>query len=778
MQPRSTLHGLAFFAALLAGLELGGAPATAQTIDQHFAPLTSPPSPGAYPAEVQQALEEGFRQLALVDGPADEGPLEAAKAAFERAVDADADNALAWNGRGMYELIKDEGWLVLLESLKKLFNRDHISMAIKAFERALEADPQFHAARYNLALAFRQARGEENLRRAATELEQVVREAPATGHAPLLLVLTYRDLGNREAMERSLQSAPETESFPNSTRRLLLAYALILGGRAAEGAEAYWQGIEAIRTDHEAKLFWHDIRPIATPEEDAQFASLPIDQKKASLRDYWQRLADDAFVTPGERLAEHYRRLEYASQHFRLDIPERRHYSSLAAYAPPWQTGYDDRGVIYLRHGPPDDEATYAGPEVERNISWKYERTGRDPLVFHFVSDEDVQDFKLVRTLSDAVITNNTTMKGQTLLDSNAAANASMRGIRSVDRDDRRILAADRRILQELYASRGSLDPMYDRAALNLDAQILDAEESVLARDIAVGTGSQSYTPQPSEAPLPFAVQAVPFRGPEGRPVVEFYYAIPTNQLSILAVPGGGSRFDYDYRLHVSPETGSIFERRGQEVHVSTRRPVPQEPGVMVPAVESISLTPGAFRYGMKVTDLTSGRFGIVEGTLGVDDFASKSLSLSGILLASSIEPARDRSDPFVRGGLRVLPMPSHVFRRNQPVHVYYEVYGLDAAPGGGARYRTTYTLEAREADRNVVAQFFSAVGELLTRGRERGRITYQFERAEGSNIDPLVDYFSLDVAESPAGEYMLIVEVEDLATGDKARREAPLTLQ
>jgi hypothetical protein len=38
-------------------------------------------------------------------------------------------------------------------------------MAIKAFEDALAIDPEFLAARYNLGLAYRQARGSDNYRR-------------------------------------------------------------------------------------------------------------------------------------------------------------------------------------------------------------------------------------------------------------------------------------------------------------------------------------------------------------------------------------------------------------------------------------------------------------------------------------------------------------------------------------------------------------------------------------------------------------------------------------
>ena len=769
---------LATLTLVVAALGVLPAAADAQFVDEHFAPILTPPAAGSYVPEAQQATEEGFRHLESVQSPADEPALEAAKTAFDRALDVEARNAHAQNGRGVYELKKDEGWLILLESLKKVFNRDHISMAIKAFDRALEIDPAFHAARYNLALAYRQARGEEDWRRAAAELERLVSEAPETGETPLLLVLTYRDLGELEKLERSLETLPETETFPGSLRALLLAYTRINDGRPTEGTRSYWAGVAAIATPHEADLFWYDIRPIVSPEDDAAFASLDLEGRKGYLREFWQRLGDEGFVTADERLAEHYRRLDFAYRNYRVTLPERRHYSSLAAYIPTKQTGFDDRGVIYLRHGPPDDEATYSGPEVERNISWKYERAGGDPLVFHFVSDEDVADFKLVRTLQDALLSNNTSMQGTTLLDPHAGTNASTRGLRFVNRDDRRILATERRAVQDLYASRGSLDPMYDRAALDLDPQLLQSEESILARNIAIGTATQSFTQEPPESPLPFAVQAVPFRGPDGKPLVEFFYAIPTAQLSIAARPDGGSDIDYDYRLNVrSGSESSTVERRGQEVHISTRRPVPRDAGVMIPAVESVSLPAGSFRFGMKLMDLTSGRFGILEGTVAVDDFAAQGLSLSGLLLASTIEPARDPVDPFTRGALRVLPMPSHVFRRSQPVHIYYEVYGLDAASDGSSRFRTTYTLAASDRGRNVVAKMFSAVGELLTRGRERGGITYQFERAEAGRPDPLVDHFSLDVAESPRGEYTLIVEVEDLVSGDKTRREAPLTL-
>jgi hypothetical protein len=197
----------------------------------------------------------------------------------------------------------------------------------------------------------------------------------------------------------------------------------------------------------------------------------------------------------------------------------------------------------------------------------------------------------------------------------------------------------------------------------------------------------------------------------------------------------------------------------------------------MLPGIERVEVSPGQYHFGLKVTDLNSGRFGVLQGSVSVSDLAAAGLTMSGVVLASRVEPAVDPSNPFVRWGqTKVLALPSRMFRREQPIYVYYEVYGLDAS-AGDARYRTTYTLSAHEPDRNVVAKFFSSLGELLSGEEEKGEITYAFERSQPGPADPLLEYVSLDVSESEPGGYLMTVEVEDLASGQTTRREVPLTL-
>jgi GWxTD domain-containing protein len=753
-------------------------PARAQFVDEHFAAL--PDAPAGAPAEAgpaAAAIAEGYALMARVTGPEDEDTIESAKQAFERALDLEPRNAHAWNGKGMVELAKDEGWLILLESFKKLFNRDHISMAIKAFEEALEIDSDYHAARYNLGLAYRQARGEENWRKAAREFRRVVDEAPGTGQAPLLLALTYRDLGDIEAMRAALEAMPEgTESLPASVRHLLLAWASFNGSEPAEGSAAYWRGVDAITADREARLFWHDIRPIVGPRDDAAFDGLDVEGKKAYLREFWQALADQSFIPVDERLAEHYRRLDHVYRHYRIDLPERRHYSTIAAYVPPWQTGFDDRGVIYLRHGPPDDEASYSGPEVERNVSWKYDRTGSDPLVFHFVSDEDVNDFKLVKQLSDAVLTNSTKMTQSTQL-SNSTGIVCLQGTRDrrCDPYDQRIRAGETRDLRALYASRGHLDPLYDRAALNLDLQTLDEERSRLAQEIELATLTTSFRP-PSGESLLYPVRTVTFQNPGGELAVAFYYALPAAQVQVVPAGDGRSAVDFRQQLLVEPISGGESTRAEEEVRLVART-IPREPGVLLPRVRWVELDPGQYHYGLRLTDLTSGHSGLAQGDVTVDDLRG-GLALSGIVLATGVTPATGAQDPFARWGRwRVVPLPSHTFRRDQTVFVYYEAYGLATDAEGAARYRTTYTLEAGNPDRNVVARFFSAVGERLFGGEEKGSISYTFEHARSEDVSPTLEFFSLDVSGSPAGDYVLTIEIEDLVAGRTARRQTRLAL-
>src|SRR5690606_7246633 len=116
--------------------------------------------------------------------------------------------------------------------------------------------------------------------------------------------------------------------------------------------------------------------------------------------EFFEHRDDDELHPRGQRLAEHYRRLDVARRNYRL-VSDRRQYGIAERYRST-QSEYDDRGVIYVRHGEPSQIVRYNAAGIEPNESWLYRRESGN-LLFHFVARQDVQDFRLVESLFDVL---------------------------------------------------------------------------------------------------------------------------------------------------------------------------------------------------------------------------------------------------------------------------------------------------------------------------------------------------------------------------------------
>ena len=99
-------------------------------------------------------------------------------------------------------------------------------------------------------------------------------------------------------------------------------------------------------------------------------------RRVAYLRQFWTDRDRAELRADGERLREHYRRLFYARKNFQLTALNR-HYDIVERYRS-GSRDFDDRGVIYIRHGEPTSRATYAAPGLEPNESWRYSRPDGD----------------------------------------------------------------------------------------------------------------------------------------------------------------------------------------------------------------------------------------------------------------------------------------------------------------------------------------------------------------------------------------------------------------
>ena len=148
------------------------------------------------------------------------------------------------------------------------------------------------------------------------------------------------------------------------------------------------QAIEAVRTDLDALILFDEIRTIVTPGEQAAFGRLASARESQHFfSDFWVRRDPMPAAPFNARLAEHYRRLRQAETHYVFNGFRnwfRSRYTHDEKYFPPTYTlghDFDDRGIMFIRHGEPDDFTISDTP------TWLYEASEEDEhslLVFHF----------------------------------------------------------------------------------------------------------------------------------------------------------------------------------------------------------------------------------------------------------------------------------------------------------------------------------------------------------------------------------------------------------
>src|SRR5439155_1283674 len=141
----------------------------------------------------------------------------------------------------------------------------------------------------------------------------------------------------------------------------------------------YYAGARLERSPEALALYLADLSVVTHHDELAPFDDFTSPATRAAwLERFWLQRDVDEARDPGERLGEHYRRWFYAWHNFRL-VSRHRHYDITERYRTD-QLDFDDRGVIYLRHGPPDKRATYPRvlDRLEPNETWLYRRPDGD----------------------------------------------------------------------------------------------------------------------------------------------------------------------------------------------------------------------------------------------------------------------------------------------------------------------------------------------------------------------------------------------------------------
>jgi GWxTD domain-containing protein len=613
-------------------------------------------------------LKLGFLSLRLGDLGGQEHYDDAASE-FQWAIDIQPSWPYAWYGMGLAEYGVGNSQISFVTGLKTMLGKDALTRSAAAFAKSAEIDPSFVYGLVDLANTALRQRVNIKLGVAL----QALRRAGATTAGSDPEVLLARGRVEREVGDGDSALAAFNAYLQQGNNRGLAlleqARTLFLLGRF-EGLAPYFEGAKA---DDSATVSGYraDLATIASDSVLGEFDSQQGARRAAYLRHFWGERDLTEMRTDGERLLEHYRRLFYARKNFQLTA-NNRHYDIVERYRS-GSRDFDDRGVIYIRHGAPSSRATYAAPGLEPNESWRYSRSDGD-LIFHFIAREDVQDFKLVESLFDVLgFSDAVRLQNQT---SGAGDNA---------------------IAAQLMLSREQLSPIYRRlqaAGSGSSGRYQNQERRAGQTSIAVGTTSDSYELRfPNELKVSSEVLAVG-RDSTGHQV-QIAYAIAGSSLEPVTVTRG---FLYSVRLRFV-----ALDKRGKVVAAldTTRHFVAPE---RVPANENLvgrvntSVPVGFLQYRLAIQQGDESGTALPRDTVRVGPVNAAALSLSDLVLGARSANLTWRRTPDDT----VLFNPLRTYKRGEEMELYYEIEGLRPAPytvelavrrkgGGGGIFRKIF---------------------------------------------------------------------------------------
>lgn len=237
----------------------------------------------------------------------------------------------------------------------------------------------------------------------------------------------------------------------------------------------------------------------------------------------------------------------------------------------------------------------------------------------------------------------------------------------------------------------------------------------------------------------------------------EIYYSFPGRELSFHKSRDGWRGeilkrmvlYDQDWNI-VAEESLTVFTESSGSLELLRERSLVDQ--------STFKLKPGRYLAAVSIEDTLADVMGLAEIGLTARSFDWDGLRLSDIELARSIRPSSDEGR-FSKNGLRVEPEPARTFSKGDPVHIYYEVYGL-GLDQGQSRFKVTVRVIPLQIEQSK--SFWEGVRKLFG-GKPRTPPHIASTFSYQSSASALPQHLSLDVTKLRPGRYRLTVGVEDV---------------
>jgi GWxTD domain-containing protein len=411
-----------------------------------------------------------------------------------------------------------------------------------------------------------------------------------------------------------------------------------------------------------------DVVYIISEEERKAFKQLSNDEERDQfIEAFWQRRDPTPDTEENEFKEEHYRRIEYANEHFAAGIPG-------------WKS---DRGQMYIKFGPADEvESHPSGGTYERPMEegggetstfpfeqWRYrylEGIGQE-VIIEFVDTCMCGEYHMTidRSEKDALL--ETPNAGATLYEQMGLTSKSSRFNNGLER-----LGSG-----PGNAANASLEfdrlSQFSKLQAPPPVKFKDLQDEVVSHKIHLN-------------PMPFDVRADFVKVTAETVLVPFTVQLKNRDITFVN-KDGVQRGVVNIFGRVTTLTGHI----AQTFEDTVQADIPAE--LLARATESsqvywkaIPLRPGRYKVDIVVKDVNGDRVGTWSKGVLVPDFADDRLEASSLIVADLMEPVAAKNvgtGSFVIGATKVRPrVPSAdgkpmLFKRSQKLNFWMQVYNL-----------------------------------------------------------------------------------------------------
>jgi len=467
-----------------------------------------------------------------------------------------------------------------------------------------------------------------------------------------------------------------------------------------------------------------DVAWIITDEERRAFKQLSNDEERDQfIEAFWQRRDPTPDTEENEFKEEHYRRIEYANEHFAAGISG-------------WRT---DRGRIYIMYGPPDEiDAHPSGGAYDRPIEegggststypfedWRYrylEGVGQE-VIIEFVDKCMCGEYHMTldRGEKDALLY--TPNAGLTLYEGMGLASKASR----LDQGGLETLGVGPSTASQNAKEFDRLE-QYSKLQAPPPVKFKDLEE-VVSHKISINL-------------MPFDVLADFVKVTSDTVLVPVTIQIKNRDITFIN-KDGVQRGTVNIFGRVTTLTGRV----AQTFEDTVQADVPAE--LLAKAAENsqvywkaLPLRPGRYRFDIVVKDVNGDRVGSWSKGIQVPDFADDRLTASSLIVADLMEPVAAKNvgtGSFVIGATKVRPRvpPSDgkpvTFKRGQKMSFWMQVYNLTVDE---KTHKPSATVEYNVINAATNAAVVHTVESTETMGNVGEQVTLQ-KSLSAANLNP-----------------------------------------